>query len=124
MKLWPTRRKVVAQTSTQARVTRKSVSSSGISDGASRVDSSPDITPTSSTGWFRDMQRCSRAAAFADGVMSRLFRIAGNMRSETWRKPSCQRCCWRSQVWVSAGSSPGTGTLVRNSARQPLTQPR
>ena len=31
------------------------------------------------------------------------------MRSPTWRKPSCQRCCWRSQVLVSAGSSPGTG---------------
>ena len=42
------------------------------------------------------------------------------MRSETWRKPSCQRCCWRSQVWVSAGSSPGTATLVRNTAAPAL----
>ena len=114
----------MAQNSTQARVSRKSVRSSGTSDGARRPASRPETTPTSSTGWFSDMQRCSSAAALADGVMSRLLRIAGNMRSETWRKPSCQRCCWRSQVLVSAGSSPGTATLVRNSARQPLTQPR
>ena len=114
----------MAQTSTHAKVTRNIVSSSGASDGASRPASTPETTPTSSTGWLNDMQMCSSAAAFAEGVMSRLRRIGGTMRHATWRKPSCQRCCWRSQVWVSAGSSPGTGTLVRNTARQPFTQPR
>ena len=34
----------------------------------------------------------------------RLPRIAGTMRSDTWRKRSCQRCCWRSQVSSSVTS--------------------
>jgi len=73
----------VAQNNTQATVMTKSVSRSGMSCGANKAARRPDATPTSSTGWFSDMQRCSSAATLADGVMSRLFRISGTIRNET-----------------------------------------
>jgi len=95
---------------------------SGTKECARSAASKPETTPTSITGWVRDMQRFKSAAAFADGVMSLLPRICRTITSETDGSLLPARLLAQPGR-VSAGRSPGTAlNAVNAQARQPLTR--